>query len=309
MTQAKATLLLPARSRFPAGTLPPQVAVALGRAEVMHGDAGEAAQLRRHFRIQPPHWSVAAITRQVDAGDAGSGLWLRADPASVSPDMQGARLMASAETLRLEPEDVQALLPALQALFAGFGFQLEAPTPSRWYLRLPEDTPLPAFTAPDVALGDDLFEHLPEGEHGRQWRSLLTEAQVVLHQHPWNEQRSAQGKRAVNSLWFWGGGRLPEAVHTGHAQVRSRDALLRGLAMMAGVQTDGEQAVDALVDLRQLRSLEQLGRDAILPLLDAIARGELRELHLDFEDGLHLRIDKRQRWQFWKKPLAALADV
>ena len=309
MTQAKATLLLPARSRFPAGTLPPRVAAALGRAEVMHGDAGEAAQLRRHFRIQPPQWSVAAITRQVDAGDAGNGLWLRADPASVSPDMQGARLMASAETLRLEPGDVQALLPALQPLFAGFGFQLDAPTPSRWYLRLPEDTPLPAFTAPDLALGDDLFEHLPEGEHGRQWRSLLTEAQVVLHQHPWNEQRLAQGKRAVNSLWFWGGGRLPDSVQAGHAQVRSRDALLRGLATLAGVQDGGEQAVDALVDLRQLRSLDQLCSEAIAPLLDALARGELRELQLDFEDGRGLRIDKRQRWQFWKKPLAALADV
>jgi len=309
MTQAKATLLLPARSRFPAGNLPPRVAAALGRAERMQGEAGETAQLRRHFEVQPQAWSAAALTRQVDAGDAGMGLWLRADPASIAPDMQGARLMATADTLRLEETDVQALLPAMQPLFAGFGFQLDAPTPSRWYLRLPDDTPLPAFTAPDIALGDDLFAHLPEGDNGRQWRALLTEAQVVLHQHPWNEQRIAQGKRAVNSLWFWGAGRLPGWVRTGHAQVRSRDALLRGLAAMAGVQTDGEQAVDALVDLRQLRSLEQLGRDVILPLLDAIARGELRELLLDFEDGLRLRIHTGQRWQFWKKPLTALADV
>ncbi len=314
MTHAKATLLLPARSRFPAGALPAQVATALGRAARSAGDAGESAQLRRHFEVQPLPWSAAALTRQVDAGDAGDGLWLRADPANVAPDMQGARLMASAETLRLEPVDVVALLPALQPLFAGFGFQLDAPTPSRWYLRLPDDTPLPAFTAPDVALGDDLFSHLPEGDNGRQWRALLTEAQVVLHQHPWNEQRVAEGKRAVNSLWFWGAGRLPGSVRTGHAQVRSRDALLQGLAAMAGVrarpeQGEGEQAVDALVDLRQLRSLEQLTRDAIAPLLDAIARGELRELLLDFEDGTRYRIHRGQRWHFWKKPLAALYDA
>ncbi|MFH7617915.1 hypothetical protein VSS93_32025, partial [Pseudomonas syringae pv. tagetis] len=37
--------------------------------------------------------------------------------------------------------------------------------------------------------------------------------------------------------------------------MRSRDALLQGLALAAGVAVDGEQAVDALVDLRQLRSL------------------------------------------------------
>ncbi len=313
MTHAKATLLLPARNRFPNGALPAQVANALGRADRNEGEAGESAQLRRHFDVQPDAWSAAALTRQIDAGDAAGSLWLRADPANVQPDMQGARLMASAETLRLEPADAAALLPALQPLFAGFGFQLDAPAPSRWYLRLPDDTPLPAFTAPDLALGDDLFEHLPEGDNGRRWRSLLTEAQVVLHQHPWNEERVAQGRRAVNSLWFWGAGRLPQSVRTAHAQVRSRDALLQGLAAMAGVRVDGPgpddgRAVDALVDLRQLRSLEQLSRDAIAPLLDAIGRGELRELLLDFEDGVRYRIHRGQRWRFWKKPLAALRD-
>jgi hypothetical protein len=307
MTHAKATLLLPARSRFPNGALPAQVASALGRADRSEGEAGESAQLRRHFDVQPQAWSAAALTRQHDAGDAANSLWLRADPANVTPDMQGARLMASAETLRLEQDDVDALVPALQPLFAGFGFRLDAPTPSRWYLRLPDDTPLPAFAAPEAVLGDDLFEHLPEGEHGRRWRSLLTEAQVLLHQHPWNEQRSAQGKRPVNSLWFWGAGRVPGSVQTGHAQVRSRDALLQALAQLAGVRVDGEHAVDALVDLRQLRSLEQLTRDAIAPLLDAIARGELRELRLDFEDGTQYRIHRGQRWRFWKKPLATLA--
>ena len=305
---AKATLLLPARSRFPAGALPAPVAAALGRAEHGLADAGESAQLRRHFDIAADTWSAAALSRHADAGDAAGALWLRADPANVAPDMQGARLMASAETLRLEQPDADILLPALQPLFAGFGFQLDAPTPSRWYLRLPEDTPLPDFVDPDVALGDDLFLHLPEGEAGRQWRALLKEAQVVLHQHSWNEQRIAQGKRAVNSLWFWGAGRLPASVQTAHAQVRSRDALLQGLAKMAGVRVGGEQTVDALVDLRQLRSLEQLTRDAITPLLEAINRGELQELRLDFEDGTHYRIHRGQRWHFWKKPVATLAD-
>ncbi len=305
---AKATLLLPARSRFPAGELPAQVAAALGRAERTLGVAGESAQLRRHFNVQPADWSAAALTRQTDAGDAAGGFWLRADPANIAPDMQGARLMAAAETLRLEQADVDALLPALQPLFAGFGYQLDAPTPARWYLRLPDDTPLPTFAEPDAVLGDDLFAHLPDGENGRQWRSLLTEAQVVLHQHPWNEQRVGQGQRAVNSLWFWGAGSLPQSVHTAHAQVRSRDALVQGLAALAGVRLGGEQSVDALVDLRQLRSLQQLANDAITPLLDALARGELSELQLDFEDGTGYRLSRGQRWCFWKKPIVTLAD-
>ena len=185
---------------------------------------------------------------------------------------------------------------------ADAGFVLDAPDPARWYLRLPIDLALPDFDSPDEVLGDDLFSHLPEGEGGRRWRALMTEAQVLLHNHSWNQQRAAQGQQPINSLWFWGGGVMPVSVSTPHAQVRSRDALLQGLALAAGVAVDGEQAVDALVDLRQLRSLQQLGNDAIRPLLAALKRGELQRLVLDFEDGLQFQLDRGQRWQFWKKP-------
>ena len=300
---ATATLLLPARSRFPAAPLPDDVARALGRAQRHSAEPGERAQLRRHFQTQPEAWSAAALTRQLDVGDAADAVWLRADPANVVPDMHGARLMGHGDTLRPDLADAMHLLPALQPLFAGHGFVLDAPVPSRWYLRLPPGTTLPAFAEPDEVLGDDLFAHLPEGDAGRRWRALLTEAQVVLHQHEWNQQRVAEGKRAINSLWFWGGGALPDRVTTAHAQVRSRDALLQALAKAAGLQADGEQTVDALVDLRQLRSLEQLGNEAIRPLLAAIARGELKRLVLDFEDGARVEIDKTQRWRFWKQPV------
>ncbi len=300
---ATATLLLPARSRFPAAPLPDDVAKALGRAERSSVQAGERAQLQRHFQLQPAHWPVAALTRQLDVGDAADAIWLRADPANVVPDMQGARMMGHGDTLRPDAQDAAQLLPALQPLFAGFGFTLDAPVPSRWYLRLPPGTHLPEFDTPDDVLGDDLFAHLPDGDAGRRWRALLTEAQVVLHTHDWNQQRVADGKRPINSLWFWGGGELPQAVQTPHAQVRSRESLLQALARAAGVHADGEQQVDALVDLRQLRSLEQLGNDAIRPLLSALQRGELRRLVLDFEDGVRFEIDKGQRWRFWKKPV------
>lgn len=299
---ATATLLLPARSRFPASPLPDDVARALGRARRATAEAGERAQLQRHFQLPHEHWPVAALTRQLDVGDAAGATWLRADPANVAPDMQGARMMGHGDTLRPDAEDVAQLLPALQPLFADSGFTLDAPTPARWYLRLPAGTELPVFAAPDDVLGDDLFAHLPGGVDGRRWRALLTEAQVLLHTHDWNRQRVDAGKRAINSLWFWGGGALPGKVMTAHAQVRSRDALLQALARAAGVQDGGEQQVDALVDLRQLRSLEQLGNDAIRPLLAALKRGELTRLVLDFEDGARFELDSSQRWQFWKKP-------
>ena len=221
---ARATLLLPAARRL--GAPSAAIAAALGRADIATGlGEGRRAQLRRHFQPLPDRWPVAALTRQLDAGDAAGALWLRADPCRIQADINGARLLDHGDTLDLDAQDVAQLLPALRTLFGDAGMPIDAPAPTRWYLRLAPSTPLAEFTAPDDALGDDVFEHLPDGSQGRRWRSLLTEAQVVLHNHPWNAQRMAAGRRPVNSLWFWGGGELPDQVRSPHARAHSDDEL------------------------------------------------------------------------------------
>lgn len=304
---ASATLLLPAPARLIGQGLPADVARALGRADREKREAGEGAQLRRHFQLVPAGWPVAALTRNLDTNDAAGATWLRADPAFVSPDINGARMLSYGEALELAAEDAEHLLPALKPLFGDAGFPIDAPHPSRWYLRLPRDSKLPEFAPPEDVLGGDLFAHLPQGDAGRRWRALLTEAQVLLHQHPWNAQRLQQGKPAVNSLWFWGAGQLPAAVRTPFKQVKGHEPLLRALAKAAGVGV-GEigEDVDALVDLRHLRSLETLGRDALRPLLDAVAGGRLEALHLDFEDGNQFVLRRDQRWRLWRPPLTQL---
>ncbi|MFT3762321.1 MAG: phosphoglycerate mutase [Pseudoxanthomonas sp.] len=304
-----ATLLLPAAARLIGQGLPADVAKALGRADRDRAEAGERAQLRRHFRLVPDHWPVAALTRGLDAGDAAGATWLRADPAFIRPDLNGARMLSHGEALELSGEDAAQLLQALKPLFGDAGFPIDAPDPSRWYLRLPLDAQLPAFAPPEDALGDDLFAHLPQGDAGRRWRALLTEAQVILHAHPWNARRLGQGKAAVNSLWFWGAGRLPDSVQTPFKQVKSNEPLLRALAKAAGVGVGAAgDDVDALVDLRHLRSMETLGRDTLRPLFDEVAGGRLDALHLDFEDGARFALNRGQRWRFWRRPLTGFAS-
>ena len=307
---ASATLLLAARSRYAGQALPALLAKSLARSDRQAAAPGERAQLRRHFQLVPDHWPVAALTRQFDAGDAGQSTWLRVDPARVVADMNLARMMAHGDALGLTQEDVAQLLPALKPLFGDAGFPLDAPHPSRWYLCLPRESKLPAFPPPEEVLGDDLFAHLPAGEPGRRWRALLSEAQVVLHNHPWNAVRASQGKPAVNSLCFWGAGVFPDAVRTPHRQVRSRDVLLQALASAAGVvagNSEGEaQEVAALVDLRPLRQLDSLVGEAIAPLLGALRKGELESLVLDFEDGAVFTLRRQQAWRFWRRPWPGL---
>jgi len=304
---AGATLLLPAARRL--GAPSARVAAALGRADMASGlGEGRRAQLRRHATLLPDRWPVAALTRQADAGDAAGAVWLRADPCRIQPDINGARLLDHGDTLGLSMQDVDRLLPALKPLFGDAGMPIDAPVPSRWYLRLAPGTRLPAFTEPDEALGADLFDHLAEGPEGRRWRSLLTEAQVVLHNHPWNAWRMDSGLRPVNSLWFWGGGTLPDHVRSDHARLFSDEELARGIAAAAGLEADGlpprflAGEGGTLFDLWTLRDPDALERDWLLPALSALQAGELERLVLDTGDGTVFTLARSQRWRLWRRP-------
>jgi hypothetical protein len=168
---------------------------------------------------------------------------------------------------------------------------------------------LPEFTSPEQALGADLFDQLPEGAEGRRWRALLSEAQVVLHNHPLNAQRSAAGLAPVNSLWFWGAGKLPDHVRTRFARVASDDEAVTALAGLAGVEVGPRppswtgSGNDTLFDLRDARDLALLERDWFAPLLAAQSQGALDGLQLDFADGAIYHLARKQRWRFWRKPL------
>ncbi len=305
-------LLLPAWSVFGRQALAPELATAFGRADASPaGEAGIEAQLSRVFSIVPARWSAAALTRQAEVGDAVGAAWLRADPAHVRPDLNGARLLGIGARLGLDDADVDALLPALKPVFGDAGFELDAPSPAHWYLRLPRESKLPAFSAPDDAIGADLFEHQPEGPEGRRWRALINEAQIVLHNHPWNARRAERGLVPVNSLWLWGGGVLPTTVRGDVARCASDDDLACALARLAGGDAGRLPAsfADAaltdgctLFDLRRTRDLAALQRDWLLPLLRAVGEGRCASAILDTADGGRVVLRSGQRWRFWRKP-------
>jgi hypothetical protein len=307
---ASATLLLPARERFGGQRLTADIAKAMGRAD---RETARGTQSTRVFDILPRGWPVAAVTRQRDAGDAALSAWLRADPAYVRADINGARLLAYGDALALTQDEVAELLRPLRPLFGDTGFVLDAPTPSRWYLRLPREARLPAFNSPDDALGADLFEHLPEGPEGKRWRSLLSEAQVTLHNHPVNERRVTVGKPPVNSLWFWGASTLPDRVATSHTAIFSDDDAIRAFAAEAKAAAMpvparyGTAGGERLFDLRHMRDLAQLQYHWIEPLLADLRAGQVAHATLDFADGARFLIRAGQRWRFWRRPLHSIA--
>ena len=307
---ARAVLLLPPLERVFARSLPAGFARALGRADRVDGEPGRAAQLRRHFRLLPDRWAEAAISRLAepgaDADDLRRSAWLRADPAHLRAEINGVVLLGTGAMLGIERADADAFLPALRPLFGDSGFELDAPHPARWYLRLPKEAKLPEFASPDLALGEDVFDHAPEGPEARRWRALASEAQVLLHQHSRNAERARAGRVAVNGLWFWGGGALQNGVLPDHAtatspKLFSDDVLLHGLARLAKIEAMPAKPPttgDALFDLPQADA------EALRPMIEAIGRGEQPELVLDSADGRAFVLRRGQRWRFWRKPFA-----
>ena len=302
-------LLLPSMAKFAGIALPAALAKSLSRADREAHEPGKQAQLSRHFRLLPDRWSDAALTRvaDTDEGDARLNAWLSADPAYIRPDINGARLLGIGGALGIEQTDVDAFLPALRPLFGDIGFTLDAPTPSRWYLRLPREAKLPAFASPDDALGDDVFEHIPDGPESRRWRVLSSEAQVVLHNHPRNAERIAAGKPPINSLWFWGGGLLPDSIAGDCPILYSDDVLLHGIARIGKLDAmplaacTNTEIDDALIDLRDARDLRATVERWLSPAASSASR---RDVVLDFADGQLFTLRANQRWRFWRKPLA-----
>jgi len=171
--------------------------------------------------------AAAALSRRLDCPEDCDGTWLRADPVDLVPDLAAVWIRAEA---RFEAGE---WLPELQALFAEEGMVLEMAPSGRGYLRL-EAVPECRFTPPWALAGESLDHCLPEGSDARRWRRLLNETQVLLHQL----RRRADHPDAVPaSLWFWGGGALPDLadVRPRVRRIVADDPVLTGLAEWLGL--------------------------------------------------------------------------
>jgi hypothetical protein len=220
---------------------------------------------------------VAALTLAAD-GDPSShrdSYWLRVDPVSLWADM--ARVfMTRFGFADLDPYERNEIENIVRAVLLEEGFRLQGDHPERWCI--PLAAPLPfEFTPLDQALGMDLGDALPGHPEARYWRRILTEIQVALHNAPVNVSRRAAGRTEINSVWFWGGGFLPDAAPSHLLDtVYSDSAVSRGLALISDCR------------LGQLAELPGAALDAPL---DADARAVLIDWSSD-EPGADARMQK-----------------
>jgi hypothetical protein len=182
------------------------------------------------------------------------------------------------------------------------------------YLR--GDTPMPtALLSPASMNGRDLRDSLPADPTATNYHRLLSEIQMSLHNSPINQQRAEQGKRAINSLWIWGGGTVSPEQSRDVPPLFADDAVFRGYwHSCCGATHDWQGDLDNCIE-QSPRGFVAVTPDAaesaeeheeslnkyLHDLRRILKNSELRQLHLVFRNGLTASMRPRQIMRFWRR--------
>lgn len=305
----------------------------LARAQPQRAAASDSdALLLQLFGIEPARDVDAPVAALSWLGEADAGVtdgyWLRADPVHLRAD-QARLLLFGPRVLDVRRDEACALAAAFNAVYDVDGWRLDTPHPQRWYLRLPDD-PRMRTHALHAVIGRNIDTFLPQGVNGKRWHGVLNEVQMLFHNNPANAAREARGQLAINSVWFWGGGHLPESKPSPWTQVCSAEPFARGLAVAAGaavatasditgVWAKDDSAADAeqLVVISDLQdavlygdantwsaALLNLERDWFVPVLGALKSGGLDRLLLYPDDNSVYEVTRAGLRRFWRRPRA-----
>jgi len=225
-------------------------------------------------------------------------------------------------------EQAQQLAAALNEHFALDGMRFLAPRADQWYLRV-EEPPKLGTCSLSEAMGRHDLHSMFQGGDALQWRALLNEIQMLLHDHPVNLGLENRGELPVNSLWLWGGGMLPSHMEPKAAAILAHDSFTRGLAKAHGsplaqlpvsarewLENDLQHSIhlidlgspefaDQRKDQRQsIEVLEQLERFWFAPLLQSLWQGRLARVSLHFATSQRVEsysLTRVNLWKFWRR--------
>lgn len=281
-------------------------------------EGGAHAALAEVFHLSAARIAVAPLTRLADTGCRDDACWLRADPVHLAAD-RDQLVMLPRSALDVTLAEAEALAETFNRMYRDDGLLLETPVPSRWYLRVPADLDCVTHDPAEVE-GNPVLDFMPTGADQTRIRQLMNEMQMLFHEHPVNQAREAGGKPAINSVWLWGGGRLPEIAQKGPRQVITDLPLARGLALLAGSRCVSWPAAQGTVpltdeslialDVSNAESLSTLERDVAGPLLAALRSGGLKAVDIYSAGAVFYRTTPAMTYRFWRsrRPLAALLE-
>jgi hypothetical protein len=210
----------------------------------------------------------------------------------------------------LTTNDASALVATLNHHFASEGLRFCVLSPLRWLVIA--NSPIDAQFVPGPLMpGASVFENLPVGADAKRFRRVMTEAQMLLHDHPVNQSRETRREPVVNSIWLWGEGALPTPPLGRYAHVVGDDPIAAGVALWMGASWSPRWPQNLPTgDVLVLTALaDDLGGDLLNAAADAVARGARDSLQLILPGLAQTRVwhlSTADRFKFWRHaPLSA----
>ncbi|MGH8279795.1 MAG: hypothetical protein ACRETQ_09575 [Gammaproteobacteria bacterium] len=267
--------------------------------------------LASQFGLEREGFPVAAIERFGGGGARDAHYWWRADPAHLLVDRDQVAMLPRAG-LAVTAEEARALAARLNEFYAADQLLLETPRPEVWYLRVPGDWRCCSFDSARVE-GWAITEFMPTGPDEDRLRKLMNEIQMLFYDHPVNQAREQTGKLAINSLWLWGGGRLPEGAPRAPDRIITDLPLVRGLAKLAdhGCENlSGDVRLDTHSQSTLLGAAGDFGgdprrfaREVLRPAWAALLRGHTSAVELFLGGDWQYSLSRAAALSFWRRPV------
>lgn len=282
----------------------------------------EAWLCSQHGVERQHDWPVAPMIARL-AGDIHScRYWICAQPVQLVVD-RDSLLLKPASLLNLSDSESSQLFQTLRDYLADDGLEMRYVDAAHWCVGCQEPQEL-RTTEPVRVAGTSIDGFLPSGKHASRWQHILTEAQMLLHEHPVNHEREQRGAPPVNSVWLWGGGNQP-TIKQRYDAINGSQPLARALAAMcnttvvagpfSAIHDAKNKNILAVMDHEARDAQDDLDRvesDWIKPAWAALSRGDLDEIRVAIATSqgiLEASCDRGARHRFWKRPLPLLEFI
>jgi hypothetical protein len=253
----------------------------------------------------------AAVTRTGDAGEPARGFWLHLQPMHFAASLDrltavvlhGASDVTRAELVELEP--------TIGAHLRTAGMQLVTTAHNDWLVHSEQAIEVQTAT-PDSAAASPLEQAMPQGRDAPALRRLMTELQMLLHEHSVNVVRARRGLPEINAVWFHGGGQLRELQRYSLPQAFGDDLYLRGIYRLNELDVTAAPP-DAQTMLARLQSravavvaaddVDALEAAWIAPLARVLMTGAIARLDIVL-DCWRITVARHALLKFWRSSRA-----
>jgi hypothetical protein len=237
------------------------------------------------------HYASAPLVKLGGSPERTAEFWMHVEPVHLAAGLDRLTLVPWQEHTQVRMEERARLADTIGSHVREQSLRFEVAADGQWLMAAPRMLDVQTIDL-EVAVERELDAAMPRGRDAGELRRLMTELQMLLHEHPVNQARARAGVPPINAVWISGAGALdPPASISALPAAFGADLYLRGLYRLHGGEVgtlprNAEALLSELsasanyVVVADARDLDALEEHWIAPLVHALARGKLGRLEI-----------------------------